>query len=250
VIVEVGLLESDCTSLIEPWSTFILTGLPFVSLKLALSLDGRIATRTGASRWVTGPEARGKVQELRALNDAIGVGINTVIADDPRLTVRDPDWAGRRPRRVVFDSSLRIPLDSRLVTEVEQAPVLIVTTPEANSELEAALVDSGCEVIRADATAEGRVDFESALRELAGRGIVGMLVEGGAELAGTALAARLVHRLHAFVAPILLGPRGRPGAVDWAGPDTPQTAPRILDPKWELLGSDAHVSGPLVFPDE
>jgi diaminohydroxyphosphoribosylaminopyrimidine deaminase / 5-amino-6-(5-phosphoribosylamino)uracil reductase len=250
VIVEVGLLESDCTSLIEPWSTFILTGLPFVSLKLALSLDGRIATRTGASRWVTGPEARGKVQELRALNDAIGVGINTVIADDPRLTVRDPDWAGRRPRRVVFDSSLRIPLDSRLVTEVEQAPVLIVTTPEANSELEAALVDSGCEVIRAEATAEGRVDFESALRELAGRGIVGMLVEGGAELAGTALAARLVHRLHAFVAPILLGPRGRPGAVDWAGPDTPQTAPRILDPKWELLGSDAHVSGPLVFPEE
>jgi hypothetical protein len=96
----------------------------------------------------------------------------------------------------------------------------------------------------------GKGPEPEAAAAASGRGIVGMLVEGGAELAGTALAARLVHRLHAFVAPILLGPRGRPGAVDWAGPDTPQTAPRILDPKWELLGSDAHVSGPLVFPDE
>ena len=250
VVVEVGLLEADCGALIEPWSTFILQGLPFVSLKLALSLDGRIASRSGVSRWVTGPEARGKVQELRAMNDAIAVGINTVIADDPRLTVRDPAWAGRKPRRVVFDSRLRLPLESRLVTQADEAQVIIVTTPEADADLEQALLDAGIIVIRANATAEGRVDFESALRELAGLGIVGMLVEGGAELAGSALAARLVHRLHAFVAPILLGPRGRPGAVDWAGPDTPQQAPRILDPKWELLGADAHVSGPLVFPEE
>ncbi len=250
VVVDVGLLEAECGSLIEPWSTFITQGLPFVSLKLALSLDGRIASRSGASRWVTGPEARGKVQELRAMNDAIAVGINTVIADDPRLTVRDPAWAGRKPKRVVFDSKLRLPLESRLVAQADEAPVIVVTTPEADGELEQALLDAGIIVIRAAATAEGRVDFESALRELAGFGIVGMLVEGGAELAGSALAARLVHRLHAFVAPILLGPRGRPGAVDWAGPDTPQEAPRILDPKWELLGADAHVSGPLVFPEE
>jgi diaminohydroxyphosphoribosylaminopyrimidine deaminase/5-amino-6-(5-phosphoribosylamino)uracil reductase len=250
VEVEVGTLEADCLALIDPWSTFITTGLPFVSLKLALSLDGRIATRTGASRWVTGPEARGKVQELRAINDAVAVGINTVLEDDPRLTVRDPAWEGRRPRRVVFDSRLRLPMDARLVTEVDQAPVIVITTADADADREQALVDAGLSVLRVPPTAEGRVDFESALRELGRLGVVGVLVEGGAELAGTALAARLVNRLHAFVAPILLGPRGRPGAVDWAGPDTPQEAPRIVDPRWELLGADAHVSGPLVFPQE
>jgi diaminohydroxyphosphoribosylaminopyrimidine deaminase / 5-amino-6-(5-phosphoribosylamino)uracil reductase len=248
--VELGVLEAECSALIEPWSTFIVTGMPFVAIKLALSLDGRIATRSGASRWVTGPEARAKVQELRAHSDAIGVGIGTALADDPLLTVRDPDFRGRAPRRIVFDSQLRLPPTSRLAGTSREVPVLIMTTLDAPEDREQALVGEGCEVVRVAATAEGRVDFESALRHLGSIGIVSLLIEGGAEIAGTALAARLVNRLHAMVAPILLGPRGRPGAVDWAGPDSPQEAPRIVDPVWELVGRDAYVSGPLVFPDE
>ncbi len=250
VTVKLGVLEAECSALIEPWTTFITTSMPFVALKLALSLDGRIATRTGASRWVTGPEARAKVQELRARSDAIAVGIGTALADDPLLTVRDPDFRGRAPRRVVFDSKLRLPLSSRLVGTAAEAPVVLMTTLDADEDKERALIEEGCEVCRVPATAEGRVDFEAALRELATMGVVSMLVEGGAELAGTALNARLVHRLHAMVAPILLGPRGRPGAVDWAGPDSPQEAPRIVDPVWELVGRDAYVSGALVFPDD
>lgn len=250
VEVKVGVLEADAAALIEPWSVFITTGMPFVALKLALSLDGRIASRTGASRWVTGPEARAKVQELRAHSDAVAVGIGTALADDPLLTVRDPDFEGRVPRRVVFDSRLRLPLSSRLLTTAEEAPVSVITTLEAPDDKERAMLDLGCEVIRVPSTGEGRVDFEAALRQLAAAGVVSMLVEGGAELAGTALNAGLVHRLHAFVAPILLGPRGRPGAVDWAGPDSPQEAPRILDPTWEVVGRDAYVWGPLVFPEE
>jgi len=250
VSVTLGILEAECASLIEPWSTFIVSGMPFVSIKLALSLDGRIATRSGASRWVTGPESRAKVQEIRAQSDAIAVGIGTALADDPLLTVRDPDFRGRAPRRVVFDSQLRLPLTSRLVGTSGEAPVLILTTLDAPADREAALLGEGCEVIRVPATAEGRVDFEAALRHLGSLGIVSLLIEGGAEIAGTALAARLVHRMHAMVAPILLGPRGRPGAVDWAGPDSPQEAPRIVDPVWELVGRDAYVSGLLVFPDE
>jgi diaminohydroxyphosphoribosylaminopyrimidine deaminase/5-amino-6-(5-phosphoribosylamino)uracil reductase len=246
--VDVGVLGEATTAFLEPWSTFITTGLPHVSIKLALSLDGRIATRTGASRWVTGPEARAKVQELRAQSDAIAVGIGTAIADDPRLTVRDPDFAGRHPRRVIFDSSLRLPADCRLVQTTDAAPVVLITTPEASEDRAAELAALGCEIARVAATAEGRVDMESALRYLAQSGVVSLLIEGGAELAGSALASRLVHRLHAFVAPVLLGPRGRPGAVDWAGPDTPDQAPRIVRPTWELVGDDAYVHGAVQFP--
>ena len=97
-------------------------------------------------------------------------------------------------------------------------------------------------------SAEGRIDVTAALRALAQRGVVSLMVEGGAELAGSVLAARLADELHVFVSPILLGPRGRPGAVDWAGPDTPSEAPRIVDPHWERCGKDAYVFGPLAFP--
>jgi diaminohydroxyphosphoribosylaminopyrimidine deaminase/5-amino-6-(5-phosphoribosylamino)uracil reductase len=97
--------------------------------------------------------------------------------------------------------------------------------------------------------AEGRLDVPSALRSLAARGVVSLMVEGGAELAGSFLAGRFADELHVFVAPILLGPRGRAGAVDWAGPDTPQQAPRIAAAAWELVGNDAYVHGPLVYPE-
>lgn len=250
VDVVVGAGAADAQSLVTAWTTYITSGVPHVALKLALSLDGRIATRTGASRWVTCPEARAKVQELRARHDAVAVGIGTALADDPRLTVRDPgiELPEGRPRRVVFDSTLRTPLHSRLVQTASQTPTWVITGEEAPVEAEQALLDAGCEVFRVPLGAGGRVDVGSALRTLARSGVVSLLVEGGAELAGSLLAAHLVHEMHAFVAPILLGPRGRPGAVDWAGPSLPEEAPRILDPQWELCGRDAYVSGPVEFP--
>lgn len=250
VKVDIGVAGAEAKALIAPWSKFITAGLPFVSLKLALSLDGRIATRSGASKWVTGPEARAKVQELRSRRDAVAVGIGTALADDPRLTVRDinVEPEARPPARVVFDTHLRIPLHSRMVQTAREIPVWVLAGPDAPEPAEQALVDAGCQVIRVANSAEGRTDVAAALRLLAGQGVVSLLVEGGAELAGSFLAARLADELHAFIAPILLGPRGRPGAVDWAGPDTPTDAPRIVDPSWELCGRDAYVSGPLAFP--
>src|SRR6185312_6684240 len=115
-------------------------------------------------------------------------------------------------------------------------------------EAEKGLVDAGCTVVRIPQSAEGRIDMAAALTVLGEAGIVSVLVEGGAELAGSLLATRIADELHCFIAPILLGPRGRPGAVDWAGPDTPSEAPRIVDPTWELCGRDADVSGPLAVP--
>jgi diaminohydroxyphosphoribosylaminopyrimidine deaminase/5-amino-6-(5-phosphoribosylamino)uracil reductase len=242
-----GVREVEARGLIAPWSKFVTRGLPYLSLKLALSLDGRIATRSGASKWVTGPEARIRVHALRAAHDAIAIGIGTALADDPRLTVRDAP--GGSPLRVVFDTKLRLPPQSRLVQTATDVPTLVLCSVDAPASNEEALVTRGVEVLRAPSSAEGRIDPQAALRSLAARGVVTLMVEGGAELAGSILAGRFCDELHAFIAPVLLGPRGRPGAVDWAGPDTPADAPRIANPRWELVGSDAYVHGAVQFPE-
>jgi diaminohydroxyphosphoribosylaminopyrimidine deaminase/5-amino-6-(5-phosphoribosylamino)uracil reductase len=246
VAVVVGILEQDALALIKPWTKFVTKGRSYLSLKLGTALDGRIATRTGASRWITSPESRLKVQELRIAHDAVMVGIGTVLADNPRLTVRDVP--GRSPVRVVVDSQLRLPLGSQLVQTAREVPTCVVTTERASRGAAAELEAAGVPVIPVASTAEGRCDVKEALRELAAREVVSVLCEGGAELAGTLLAGGLADELHVFVAPILLGPRGRPGAVDWAGPEAPDEAPKIKPVRWELCGPDAYVSGPVCYP--
>jgi diaminohydroxyphosphoribosylaminopyrimidine deaminase/5-amino-6-(5-phosphoribosylamino)uracil reductase len=246
VEISVGCLRAEAQRLILPWTKFVTMGVPYVVLKLALSLDGRIATRTGESKWVTGPAARARVHLLRAQHDAAMVGIGTVLADDPRLTVRDAP--GPSPLRIVLDTKLRLPVASRLVQTAREVPTWVICSTDAPSSAEAELVERGVEVIRAPPSAEGRVDPLAAFQALASRGIVSVMVEGGAELAGSVLAGAMVDEVHCFIAPILLGPRGRPGAVDWAGPASPTDAPGIADPQWEVCGVDAHVWGRLRYP--
>jgi diaminohydroxyphosphoribosylaminopyrimidine deaminase/5-amino-6-(5-phosphoribosylamino)uracil reductase len=246
VEVVLGVLEKETRALIRPWQKFITEGSAYLALKLALSLDGRIASRTGASKWITCPESRTRVQTLRAAHDAVMLGINSVLADDPRLTVRDVP--GRSPVRIVVDSKLRISSTAQLVISAREVPTCVVTTLDASRPIADGLEQAGVKVIRVPATAEGRCDMSVALKELAAREVVSVLCEGGAELAGSLLAAGLPDELHAFIAPILLGPRGRPGAVDWAGPENPADAPRIDAPRWELCGNDAYVRGVLSYP--
>jgi diaminohydroxyphosphoribosylaminopyrimidine deaminase / 5-amino-6-(5-phosphoribosylamino)uracil reductase len=244
--VVVGVLEAESQALIKGWSKFITSGQSYLTLKLAISLDGRIATRSGASKWITSPESRLRVQSLRAGHDAVIVGVNTVLADNPRLTVREVP--GRSPVRVIVDSKLRIPTTSQVVQTATQTPTCVVTTHAAPKAQEDALSALGVRIIRVPPTAEGRCDPAVMLRELAAREVVNVMCEGGSELAGSLLASGLADELHVFVAPILLGPRGRPGAVDWAGPENPSDAPRIDPPRWELCGGDAYVWGPLKYP--
>lgn len=244
--VSTAVLEKECRTLIQPWIKYITQQRSYLSLKLAVSLDGRIATRTGASKWITCPESRSRVHELRVAHDAVMIGINTVTSDDPRLTVRDVP--GRNPIRVVVDSKLRIPMSCRLIGSAREVPTCIITTHDASRAVGDSLESAGVSLIRVPGTAEGRCDMQVALAELAAREVVSVLCEGGAELAGSLLAAGLVDALHVFVAPVLLGPRGRPGAVDWAGPESPSDAPRIENPRWELCGADAYVSGSLLYP--
>ena len=246
VEVTVGVLETEGQELIEPWAHYITEGRTCLSLKLALSLDGRIASRTGVSKWITGVESRAYSHKLRARHDAVMVGLKTVVSDNPRLTVRALE--AKNPIRVIVDSRLRIGLDRKVVLTARETPTCVVTTEDANMEHQIELEDLGVMVVRVPATAGGRCDMRAALRELAEREVVSLLCEGGAELAGSLLADRLVSRLHAFIAPIMLGPRGLAGAVDWAGPASPKDAPRLLHPRWELHGNDAHVTGRLQYP--
>ncbi len=247
VEVSVGVCQEEAQELIRAWTKYITRQETYLTLKLAMSLDGRIATRSGDSQWITGDVARKQVHALRAEHDAVMVGINTVLSDDPLLTVRHV--GGTSPARVVIDSKLRTPTTSRLIATAHEFPTCIVTTEQSARGVTEALEEKGVSVIHVPETAQGRCDMAATLHELAAREVVSVLCEGGAELAGSLLADRLADELHAFVAPVMLGPRGRPAAVDWAGPESIEEAPHIAHPKWELCGTDAHVWGPLVYPE-
>ncbi len=246
VEVVTGVMEAEAAKIIKPWAKFVTQHTSYLTLKLALSLDGRIATRSGASKWITCPESRLRVQTLRAQHDAVMVGVNTVLTDNPRLTVRDVP--GRSPVRVIVDSKLRLPLSSQVVQTAKEVPTCVATTQQAPRSHMEALEAAGVRIVRVPTTAEGRCDTVAMLRELAAREVVSVMCEGGAELAGSLLAHGSVDELHVFMAPRLLGPRGRPGAVDWAGPDNPADAPQIDPPHWELSGVDAYLWGPLTYP--
>lgn len=179
---------------------------PRVTLKLATSLDGRIATASGESQWITGEEARAEGHRLRASHDAILIGVGTALADDPLLTVRQPGLEDRQPVRIVMDSRQRLDPESKLARTARDTPVIVVTV-----QLPApALVRAGVEVIQVHAGRDGRPSLTHVLTALRGRGLISLLVEGGGEVAGSFLRGEAVDRIEWFRAPILLGAEGRP----------------------------------------
>jgi diaminohydroxyphosphoribosylaminopyrimidine deaminase/5-amino-6-(5-phosphoribosylamino)uracil reductase len=207
IVVDVGCRAAEAREVLAGFAKRLATGLPFCTLKLATSLDGRIATSTGESKWITGEAARADGHCLRASHDAIMVGSGTALADDPLLTCRLPDLPDRSPVRVVLDRLLRLQPTSRLATTAREVPTWVITGSADPSRADA-LAACGIEIIRlpgADQTAR------PALAALAERGITRLLVEGGATLAGSLLRAGFVDRLHLYQAPILLGAEAMPG---------------------------------------
>ncbi|WP_321573462.1 bifunctional diaminohydroxyphosphoribosylaminopyrimidine deaminase/5-amino-6-(5-phosphoribosylamino)uracil reductase RibD, partial [Geminicoccus flavidas] len=186
-------------------------GRPLVSLKLATSLDGRIATATGESQWITGPEARAYGHHLRATHDAIMVGSGTGLADDPALTCRLPGLAGRSPVRVVLDARLRIAENATLVRTAWQTPTWLFTAPDHDRAKARALIDQGVRIEQVPAAATGGVALVPVLARLAERGITRLLVEGGAVLAASLMREHLVDRLHFLRAPLVIGGDGVAG---------------------------------------
>ena len=178
-----------------------------VTLKLATSLDGRIATAAGESRWITGQQAREAVHRLRAEHDAVLVGVETALADDPELTVRLEGWSGRQPARVVLDSRQRLAESCKLVATARDVPTYLITTtlPEPR------LVAAGVRVLQVRAVGDGRPQLHDVVEALAREGLGRLFVEGGGQVAGSFLRCGLVDRLEWFRAPLVIGGEGRPG---------------------------------------
>ena len=240
--------EEEARELYEAFARHINTGMPFVTAKFAMSLDGKIATHTGDSKWVTGAPARGYVQEMRRACDAIMVGINTVLRDNPQLTARDGDGnpLARQPLRVVLDSKARTPPDARLLKEPGRT-LIAVTQP--TDDRAAFLLKAGAEVLRLPATREGKVDPCALLRALGEMGVVSLLVEGGGTLLGSLFDLGLVDKVEAFVAPVIIGGLSAPSPVGGMGVAAMAQATRIERVRVERVGEDILVIGyPLTRP--
>lgn len=205
-----GVMAAEAARLNAGFLKRVMRGLPFVTLKLATTLDGRIATASGESRWITGPEARRHVHLLRLSHDAVLVGAGTARADDPDLTVRDMG-AVRQPVRIVLDSRLSHAPDSRLGRTARENPVWMVHTAAAPPDARAAWAGTGAELIEVTATAAGQVDPAAALRALAARGLTRILCEGGGQLAASLVVAGLADDLACYQAGALIGADGRAG---------------------------------------
>jgi len=204
-----------------------------VTLKLATSLDGRIATASGESRWITGAESREQVHRLRAAHSAVVIGVETALADDPELTVRLPGYAGRQPARVVLDSRQRLRPDCKLVATAREIPTYVVATGAPVP----TLVAAGVRVLMVPSVGGERPELKSVVQALGGEGLSDLFVEGGGQVAGSFLRCGLVDAIEWFRAPIVIGGEGRPGVGALAVAALAQ-APHFRRVEVGVLGDD------------
>uniref|UniRef100_A0A7C2EIW4 Riboflavin biosynthesis protein RibD n=1 Tax=Ammonifex degensii TaxID=42838 RepID=A0A7C2EIW4_9THEO len=242
--VAVGVLEEEARRLNEAFIKYVTARRPFVILKTAMSLDGKIATVTGESRWITGEAAREYVHQLRNTCDAVLVGIGTVLKDDPSLTTRLPE-GGRDPVRVILDSSARLPLAARVLNQDSEAPTLVATTEVAPAERLAALRQAGAEVLVCGRGPQ--VNLDLLLAELATREIVSVLVEGGSTVNASFLLQGLVDKVVWFIAPRIIGGREALGPVGGSGIRHLARAIRLTETVVKQLGADLCVEGYPVY---
>ena len=246
--VTVGVGRRDAEELNRAYSYWTARKRPFVTLKAGMTLDGKIATVDGESKWITGPQSRADAHRLRGQIDAVLAGIGTVLADDPALTVRTgprlETLAQRQPLRVVVDSTLRIPLKAQILARQQQAKTLVATTDSANASRKRELVKRGIEVLILPSR-YGKVSLPALMRELGQRGITSLLVEGGGELHAAMLKAKLVQHVRLYVAPLLLGGGDAKGVIGGKSPSRLTSALKLRNVKTRVVGDDLVVEGDL-----
>jgi diaminohydroxyphosphoribosylaminopyrimidine deaminase / 5-amino-6-(5-phosphoribosylamino)uracil reductase len=235
-----GVLEAEAKKLNEAFTKHITTGMPFVTLKIAQTLDGKVATATGESKWITGVQARQAGHRLRDANDAILVGINTVLKDNPSLTARIPK--GRDPVRVVVDSSLRIPADARVITQRSRAGTVVATLANAPKARIERLHDAGAEVL-AVKSSRGRVDLRDLMKKLGRKGIMSVLIEGGPEVHASSIRSGIVDKVVLFVAPVLMTGRDSLCSIGGISPARLGQAMRLEEVTSRFVGKDLMIEG-------
>lgn len=243
--VEVGLLQDRALKLNEKFIKYITTGIPFVTLKTASTLDGKIASKSGDSKWISNEEAREQVHTLRHRHQGIMVGVGTVIADNPHLTTRLP-VDGLNPIRIVVDSRLRIPLDSHLVNDGQSQTIVLTTDASMDNSAAERLKEAGVTVIPCG---EGpRVNLEVALANLGRLNIGSILLEGGGTLNGAMLEAKLIDRIVLYLAPKIVGGYNAPGSFSFGGSELMKDAVTLASLEVERLGDNVCISGIPVWP--
>jgi diaminohydroxyphosphoribosylaminopyrimidine deaminase/5-amino-6-(5-phosphoribosylamino)uracil reductase len=235
---------ADAARLInQPFRKHARTGRPLVSMKVAMTLDGKVSTSTGDSKWISGEASRARAHRWRAESDAVVVGIGTAMSDDPLLTAR-VEAVARQPRRVVFDSEARLPLDSALVKSIDQAPLLVICTRAASRRATEALSAAGAEVIVVSGENEA-AQVSAALDELGSREIQSLLLEGGPHLAGAFVDADEVDAMYVFLAPMIAGGRHAKPPVEGEGIERIADARHAVWSDVERIGDDFLVSARL-----
>jgi diaminohydroxyphosphoribosylaminopyrimidine deaminase/5-amino-6-(5-phosphoribosylamino)uracil reductase len=236
VVVADGEIAARARRLNQPFRKYARTGRPHVLFKSAMTLDGKVATRTGDSKWISGESSRARAHRWRGECDAVAIGIGTALADDPRLTSR-VDGVERQPRRIVFDSLARLPLDCQLIAQADEVPLIVVVSRAAPRAATDALVNAGADALLATGQHEpARV--VSALDGLGQRGIKSLLLEGGPHLAGAFLDAGEIDELRLFMAPVLVGSRNARDPLEGVGAERIGEAVRAHELECERIGED------------
>lgn len=238
--VNIGICKKEAETLNEPYIKFMKKKMPYVTAKLAQSLDGKIATKLGESKWISGERSREFVQDLRSKADAVMVGINTVLEDNPLLTVRDKRL--RSPVRVIVDSKLKIPADSKLLKSINRAQIIIAATEEAAKSKIRLLENKGAAVIIFKSK-NGRVPLESLLRNLAKNGIIHVLAEGGGELIGSLFDRKLIDRFIFIISNKIIGGKAAPGAIGGSGIKILREAKILNSLDIKKIGGDLLLTG-------
>jgi len=234
--VEVGMLQEEARDLNKVFFYNIQSGLPYVTLKSAASIDGKTATVTGESRWITGEEARLDVHHFRHQHDGIMVGVNTVLKDNPSLTTRLVE-GGKNPIRIILDTHLRTPLDAKIITD-QKAPTWIITGADVDRKREIQLSELGIEVMKMESQ---KISIKEMLAALGKRGITSLFVEGGAEVHGSFLKERAFQQIITYIAPQLIGGKNAPASFGGQGIEQIGDAVSLNIIQVDLIGSDIRI---------
>jgi diaminohydroxyphosphoribosylaminopyrimidine deaminase/5-amino-6-(5-phosphoribosylamino)uracil reductase len=242
VKVEIGVLKQECEILNESFSKFIQTKIPFVIMKAAISLDGKIATSSGESQWITGEKSRKRVHELRGSVDAILVGSGTVLKDDPQLTARIGNKKLKNPTRIILDKRNRVSLDAKVFDNADKDKVIYATSPKLSKLRKKRLRNKGVDILVLGRNDKGFA-LKTLFKELGRKGITSLLIEGGSEVNGSAIKEKVIDKAILFIAPIIIGGVTAPGFVGGGGTLKLKDAICLKNLKTEKVGNDLILEG-------